>query len=362
MTSALPSYSKGQFGCESNLHGLIGQTPLVDCSALLPAVKAAVHFKLEKFNAAGSVKDRAAAHIVRQAANSGRLASGGTIVESSSGNFGIALSFVAAILKYRVIIIVDPNASPQNIAIMRAYGAEVIVEREVDETGNYHLTRVRRARELEESIPGAYWVNQTENDWNVEAHRLTTAQELIQQTNGEMSFCVLPISSGGQVSGVAEGIKAACPGVRIVAVDVDGSGIFSPERHAYRTPGMGLSWRPKILREGLIDHVFLVTDAEACSCARFLARNGLLVGPSSGATALVCYHLALQHEIHKKVVGVLADGGERYLTTVFDDEWCTRNGMLVQHCKNAIRETAENLRPHNNWRPTTQYAPELIRH
>jgi cystathionine beta-synthase/cysteine synthase A len=321
---------------------------LVDCSRFVAGITAQVCLKLEKFNVAGSVKDRVALHIVAEAERTGRLQPGGAIIESSSGNLGIALAFIGALRGYRVIIIVDPKASEQNIRIMRAYGAEVLVETEVDSTGNYHETRIERARQLERSISGSYWVNQTNNPLNVEAHRLSTGREILRDTGGELTACVMAVSSGGHVSGVAETLKDADPAIKVVAVDVEGSSIFGAPGKRYVTPGMGLSWQPSTLRDDLIDEAYLLSDSLCFSAARFLAKRGLFVGPSSGAVALACYHLALAGGPGGRIVGICPDSGERYMDTVFSDNWVKEHGLVLADSEQEIIRAMRELRPYKS--------------
>ena len=326
---------------EANIVDLIGNTPIV-AGNFLPQLDGDVLFKLEKYNPAGSVKDRVARYVVDQAESRGWLSPGGVLVESSSGNLGIALALIGSQRGYRVIIVVDPNTSKQNIAIMRAYGAEIVIETERDDTGNYHKTKLARARKIAEREQGGYWVNQTANELNAEAHCLTTGAEIVKQTARDLDFCVIATSSGGQVAGIAAAVTEHIPGVRVVAVDVIGSQIFNRQGSQYLTPGLGLSWPPKILRPELIDYVCLIDDRTSFETARFLTRRGLMVGPSSGAVAAACYRVCQEHP-RARILGVLADGGERYLTTLFDDDWMEKNGFDTAVNSIRILETASSL-------------------
>jgi|SRR5947209_6045790 len=317
---------------------------MLDCTGLVPSARGRVLLKLEKFNAAGSVKDRVALHVIERAERAGLLRPGGTIVESSSGNLGIALAFLGAARGYRVIVIVDPKAARQSVAIMRAYGAEVVVESRRDSTGNYHETRIERARELERTIPGAYWVNQTNNRWNAEAHALSTAREIVRDCGDSLRACVTAVSSGGHVAGIATALHEHDRRIRAVGVDVRGSAIFASQGYPYLIPGMGLSWRPSIIPDGVPDDVYLLGDEDCCGAARYLARRGLLVGPSSGAVFLVCARLAREAPPGATIAGVLADGGERYTDSVFSDAWLADHGLRPWSGEDGLVRAADRLR------------------
>lgn len=302
----------------------VGGTPSLALPALLCKSRRPIG-KLEKFNPAGSVKDRVAAYVFSWLLDRFGPDWKGPIVESSSGNLGIALAMLGAINGIEVIIVVDPNTSEQNVAIMRAYGANIICETERDSKGLFHETKLARARQIADARQG-YWVNQTANLLNAEAHSRTTGAEIADEFGTCVDVVVVATSSGGQIRGISEAIKAASPKTRILAVDAWGSLIFSKKPENYCTPGLGLSWPPALLDMGLIDEVCLVPDAVSFATARYLARSGLLVGPSSGAVAAACYRKLLDVP-EARVLGILSDGGERYLTTLFDDDWMREKGF-----------------------------------
>jgi len=306
---------------------LVGGTPMVEISDWFDPPIGSLFLKLEKFNPVGSVKDRVARYIVDRAEGLGHLSPGGTLVESTSGNLGIALAMIGAQRGYRVIAVVDPRASAQNVAIMRAYGAEIYVEETKDNSGNYHLTKIATARRLAGDIPGAYWVNQTANDLNADTHYATTAPEILQQMGGEIDVCVVATSSGGQLAGINRFLKKHDPRISVLAVDIKGSQIFTSRGQAYLTPGLGLSWRPKLLRDD-IDKVCIVDDSACFEAARFCARRGVLLGPSSGGL-LVGMLAAAKRWDAKRIVGLCPDGGERYISTLLNDDWMRSNGFAV---------------------------------
>jgi len=323
----VPNGSANLTGFITDLRDLYCETPVVELPNTL-GVAGRAYAKLEKFNPAGSIKDRVAVYVLNKLERDEQFATNRTIVESSSGNLGIALAMLGAQRAIRVIIVVDPNTSPQNLSIMRAYGAEIIVENALDDKGLYHKTKLDRARRIAAET-GGYWVNQTANVLNADAHAATTGPEILRQCGEVIEFCLVATSSGGQIAGIARAIKAHSPSIRIVAVDVVGSQIFSSCRRSYETPGLGLSWQPVLIEKDLIDYVCLVDDAAAFETARFLARQGILVGPSSGAVAAAVYRVQ-KEQPGASLLGVFPDGGERYLATLFDDEWMARRGFSSQ--------------------------------
>jgi len=306
------------------LQAQIGNTPVLRMPALWDGGLAPLA-KLEKFNPGGSVKDRVAAYIFDKVVSAQPKGWRGPIVESSSGNLGIALAMLGAARGVEVIIVVDPNTSSQNIAIMAAYGARIEIETARDSKGLFHETKLAHARRISEEL-GGYWVNQTANHLNAEAHRETTGAEIVRDFGMGLDVLAIATSSGGQLRGIAEAVKTRSPSTRIVAVDAVGSQIFSSRRRAYVTPGLGLSWTPVLVDRKLVDQVCLVEDAVAFGTARMLSRAGILVGPSSGAVAAACYRV-LHDRPDATVLGVCSDGGERYLASLFDDAWMTEKGF-----------------------------------
>jgi 2,3-diaminopropionate biosynthesis protein SbnA len=307
---------------------LIGNTPLVDFANVNLSPVRVLH-KLEKFNAGGSIKDRPARFILDQAVREGRLRPGGTIIESSSGNFGISLAMIGAVKGYRVIIVIDPKITPMNRSLLTAYGAELVVVDRLDDTGTYQKTRLARVKELHQAIPGSFVPNQAFNLANSEAHYRHTGPELLQQTGGDIGTLVLSVGTAGTIGGVSQFLKERAPHIRIVAVDADGSGIFSRNTHPYALQGLGLGWTPRNLRDlRFIDAVYHVKDVDAFSTCRAVAKaEGHLLGASGGAVCFAALALALKGVDRGSIVTVIADSGERYLDTVYNDDWIVAKGL-----------------------------------
>ena len=302
--------------------------------------------KYERYNPGGSIKDRAALHIVTEAERRGLLKPGGTIIESSSGNFGISLAMIGAAKGYRVIILVDPKTTSNNLALIRCFGAEAIVVTEPDDTGSYHKTRIALANKLAQEIENSFRPDQCFSLLNSAAHYRSTAREIVNHCPGRMAAFVGAVSTGGQLGGISAYLKTFAPSVKVVGVDAVGSGIFGGTTSAYRIPGIGLGWTPANLNLEHVDCAFKVTDEQAFLTARAFARHeGILMGPSSGACALVAFKLAQQLGPEEYVVCMVADGGDRYIHTLFNDEWMSQQGFAKDADMDAVRAMARELQP-----------------
>lgn len=340
----------------------IGHTPLIQLQRLTSAADAQLWIKWERSNPGGSIKDRPAKFIIEEAEQLGLLQPGGTIIESSSGNFGISLALIGAAKGYRVLILVDPKTTPTNLAVLKAYGAEVIVVTEKDDTGSYHKTRIALANHLAQTIPGAFRPDQCFNLLNSEAHYQSTARELLEACDYQVDMVIAAVSTGGHLGGISRYFKRFSPHTRIVGVDAEGSALFGGKPHSYLTPGVGLGWTPENLDLNLIDTVFKVADQDSFLACRAMARyEGVLAGASSGAALMVGLHYAQRWSAHKRIVCIMADGGERYLNTIYSNEWMREQQLTTAITQEELRERAWRLRPYSN-RPAQNgvYRPDLI--
>ncbi|MCE7006960.1 cysteine synthase family protein [Kibdelosporangium philippinense] len=325
----------------------IGSTTTVSLTRLTRPGEADLVAKLESGNPGGSLKDRPAAHILRHAERAGYLRPGGTIIESSSGNFGIALAMFGAARGYRVIAVVDPKLTPTNRALLEAFGAQIIVVDEPDDAGSYHKTRIALANRLHREIPNSFRPDQCFNPLNSDAHYRTTAEELLAQCGPELSAIVCTVSTGGHLGGIARLVKHRAPHITIIGVDVEGSTVFGGTAHPYLTPGMGLSWTPANLDDlSRIDAVYQVSDEHAYRACRTLARaEGILAGVSTGAALIVALAAALHRPATQRVALLANDRGERYLTTAFNDEWLRAHSLTTDTSVDRLRAAADRLRP-----------------
>ena len=295
---------------------LVGNTPLVRLRRLLAPGAAQVWAKLERFNPGGSVKDRIAKSMIEAAEDAGMLQPGGVIVEPTSGNTGIGLAMTAAVKGYDLILVMPEGLSAERSALVRAFGAEVVLTpRQTGMKG-----AIARAEELVRRH-GYYMPLQFSNPANPEIHRSTTAAEILAQI-GHLDAFVAGVGTGGTITGVGEILKDALPGVEIVAVEPAGSPVLSggsPGKH--KIQGIGAGFVPEVLNTDAIDQVMQVTDEDAAETARRLAREeGILAGISSGAAAWAAMQVAKRLGKDKVVVTVLPDTGERYLSTGLFDE------------------------------------------
>ncbi len=299
-----------------NLTELVGNTPLLKPNRFLEEnnTEAEVYFKLEYFNPAGSVKDRIALGMIEDAEKKGLLKPGGTIIEPTSGNTGVGLSFVGAVKGYRVILTMPDTMSVERRTLVTALGAQVVLT-----PGAQGMKgAIRQAESLNAQIENSIILQQFENEANAETHERTTAQEIWNDTEGKVDIFVAGVGTGGTVTGVGRGLKKHNPDIRIVAVEPFESPVLSggnPGPH--KIQGIGAGFVPKVFGEDVIDEVLQVRGDEAIDASRLLGRKeGLLVGISSGAAAHAALMLARRPENKGKViVALLPDTGERYLST-----------------------------------------------
>ena len=305
----------------TSLAQLVGNTPLVRFGRFTQARALPVQLlgKLECRNPAGSMKDRVALEMLRQAEDQGILRPGGIVIEPTSGNTGIGLAAFGTARGYRVIIVMPDTMSPERRKLISAYGAELVLTPGVRGMEG----AVEKARQLAREMPGAWVAGQFDNPANPAAHYKTTGPELWADTGGKLDILVAGVGTGGSITGAGRYLKEKNPAIRLVAVEPAESPLLSQGRTGpHGIQGIGPNFLPKVLDTQLYDRVIPVTLAEAKAAARDMARlEGLLVGISSGAALAAADKLAREPENRGKVLAVLLpDGGERYLSTdLFQD-------------------------------------------
>lgn len=279
----------------------VGNTPMVQLH--VPELKHINLFaKLEFYNPTGSVKDRAASYITRKLLEWKEIDKDTTLVESSSGNFAIALSAYCQKEGLKFIAVVDPCISPINEMLIKSFGANVIKVNVPDGNGGYLISRINKVKELVNEIDNAYWVNQYANPYNAEAYYNTLGNEICSDL-GKIDFVFMGVSSGGTITGVSRKIRERFPRAKVITVDIVGSVIFGHPPGKRSIPGIGSSMVPEILKGAKIDDVVIVDEVSTIEmCHELLKKHYVFAGGSSGS--------------------VFADRGERYVNTVYNEKWC----------------------------------------
>ncbi|HEY9187567.1 MAG TPA: 2,3-diaminopropionate biosynthesis protein SbnA [Ignavibacteria bacterium] len=303
----------------------VGKTPMVTLrDKKLENINLFV--KLEGNNPTGSVKDRAASYVLDKLLETGEINKDTTIIESSSGNFGISLASYCKEKGLKYCCVIDPNILPINETIIRSLATEVIKVTERDETGGFLKTRIRLIEELICAKENYYWVNQYGNPYVAEAYYNSIGVEICNEVKVDYAF--IGVSSGGTITGISNRIKKEYPHSKIIAVDSIGSLVFTDKPQKRYIPGIGSSMRPKIIEKAIIDDVVLISEADtAKKCLELLKKHSILVGGSSGTViaAIEKYFRNKKFKDKPNVVCLFADRGDRYAGTIYCDEWLNNN-------------------------------------
>lgn len=301
----------------------VGNTPTVELT-VEELHNVLITAKLEYFNPSGSVKDRAASYILGQLLGQNRIDINTTVIESSSGNFGVALAAYCKKYGLNFICVVDPHITTPNEMLIRAYGARVIKVTQPDENGGYLLSRIRKVKELIATIRNSYWINQYGNPLNADAYYYSLGNEICNEVNS-VDYVFMGVSSGGTITGVSNRVKERYPAAKVIAVDVVGSVIFGNAAAKRHIPGIGSSIVPSILELARIDEVIQVSeDTTVRMCRELLSTHCLFAGGSSGSVlgAIKFYFNRSPAERPVNVVAIFPDGGGRYTDSIYNDEWC----------------------------------------
>jgi cystathionine beta-synthase len=306
----------------------VGNTPLVRLGSITRGVEPTILAKLEMLNPGGSVKDRIGLRMIESAERAGLLRPGGTIVEPTSGNTGHGLAIAAAIKGYKCIFVMPDKMSQEKVALLRAYGAEVVITPTAvapESPESYY----RVADRLTEEIPGAFQPNQYFNAENPQAHYETTGPELWEQTDGEIDVLVAGVGTGGTISGAARYLKERKAEIMVVGADPEGSVFSGDEPHPYLVEGIGEDFWPETFDPTMVDRYIRVSDRDSLLTARAITRQeGILVGGSSGTAMFAALQVARELPKETLIVVIFPDTGRNYLSKLYSDSWLLQYGFL----------------------------------
>ena len=293
-----------------NMLELIGNTPMVRLNRLVPKGSAEVIGKLESYNPGGSIKDRIAFNMISAAEREGKLKPGGTLVEPTSGNTGIGLALVGAIKGYRVILTMPESMSIERVGFLERLGAQVVLTPAIDGM----IGAIKKAEELTATLPNALMPQQFKNPANPEIHRRTTAQEILEATDGKLDAFVAGVGTGGTITGVGEVLKQKNPSIKVIAVEPESSKVLSGGGAGpHKIQGIGAGFIPEVFNRKIVDRIIPVSDDDAYEMYQRLSREeGISAGISAGAAVYGSLQVAQELGAGKRVVVILPDTGERY--------------------------------------------------
>jgi cysteine synthase A len=324
-----------------NIISVIGNTPLVSLNKLFKERPNRIFGKLEAFNPGGSIKDRSALSIIQQGLRTGRLHAKSVVIASSSGNMGIGLAQVCAYYDLHLICVVDPKVTTQNLRLLKAYGAEVDMVLDADESGEYLKPRLVRVQALLRANKNSFWPNQYSNLYAVKAH-FTTMREIVLALNRQVDYLFCAVSTCGTLRGCVEYIRSHRLKTKVIAIDAVGSIIFGGKPEKRLLPGHGASVIPKLYKPNLADEVMMMSDLECViGCRRLVRKEGILSGGSSGAVLMALDRMQSEIPLDANCALIFPDRGERYLDTIYSDEWVMEHFGDVAHHWEMMIEVAE---------------------
>lgn len=324
-------------GIVNSILETIGNTPLIPLKKVVSGTPHKFYAKVEYFNPGGSIKDRVAVAMIEEAEKRGDLKPGGVIVEATSGNTGVGLALVAAVKGYKCIFVMPQKMSDEKRAILRAYGAQVVITPMVEP--EHPMSHYSVAKKIADETPKAFLINQFFNNDNPERHYHTTGPEIWEQTEGRVDMLVGGAGTGGTLSGCARYLKEKKSSVKIICADPIGSILYDLFYHkkiveppgSYKVEGIGEDMLPGNCHLDLYDGFERVTDEEAFKITRRLVlEEGLLVGPSSGAALIGAIKASEKIKEPQNIVVIFPDSGRQYLSKAFNDQWMVENGLLTQ--------------------------------
>ncbi|OQX91954.1 MAG: cystathionine beta-synthase [candidate division Zixibacteria bacterium 4484_95] len=318
-----------------NISKLIGNTPIVPLKKITSGIPAKIFAKLEMYNPAGSLKDRLANALIENAEQSGQLKPGGTVIEVTSGNTGIAVAMVCAIKGYHALLVMSDKNSQEKQNMMKLYGAELVLTPHTvqpdDPRSNYSVAEM-----LVKKTPNSIYLNQYDNPANIDCHYRTTGPEIWEQTGGDIECVVAGAGTGGTISGIGRYLKQKKPSIKIIAIDSQGSmlshyfrtGEIIKAKH-YEVEGIGSDKLIKAMDFSAIDDMIAISDKESFLTTRKIAQlEGIFCGGSSGAVLAGAIQAVEKYKITGNVVIIFADSGNRYLSKLYSDKWMEDKGYI----------------------------------
>jgi 2,3-diaminopropionate biosynthesis protein SbnA len=308
----------------------IGNTPLKAITISMQGIEYKIYLKLEGLNPTHSMKDRTAYSLVRTLEEQGKLTPRSTIVESTSGNLGVAMARLCQFKGYKFLAVVDPKTTPENLAKLQSFDAQIDIVKEPDENNGYLLSRLAHIQHLMKSHTDYIWTNQYDNAANPFIHYSSTGPEIYEQMQHKVDAIFVPVSTGGTLAGIGRFFRYILPTTQIIGVDAFGSVIFGTPPMPRKLTGIGSSRRSTFIHSGIYDEFMLVKDEEAFAICRFLfASTGISVGGSSGAVLAACVRYIAQHPEQERVVCVCADHGNNYHSSIFSNAWLQEQGLAI---------------------------------
>lgn len=300
----------------------VGNTPIISLSDCM-FQDLNVYIKLEFNNPTGSIKDRAANFILNKLVTNGEIDKDTIIIESSSGNFGIALASYCKMMGLRFFCVIDPNITETNEMLIRKLSSETFKVENHDEYGGYLIERIKKVKKLQEQYDNTYWINQYGNPYNAEAYYRTLGNELCNEIK-PIDYIFIGVSSCGTITGLSQRIKEEYPNAKVIAVDIFGSVIFGGTSKKRYIPGIGSSMQPENLKNARIDEVIQVSEEDTILMCNYLLENHqIFAGGSSGSVMCAIHNYFRDKKVSNvNVVAIFADRGDRYSTTIYNKEWC----------------------------------------
>lgn len=321
----------------------IGNTPLIRLRQAIKDAPFRLYAKLESLNPGGSMKDRPAMNIIRHGVDNGYIRPGTVVIESSSGNMGIGLAQVCSYYGVRFICVVDPKTTLQNLRLLKTYGAEIDLVADPDDSGEYLQPRINRVRELLDLHEDSFWPNQYANLLNPVAHH-RTMDEILAELGGRLDYLFCATSTCGTLRGCAEYLRDRGMGTKVYAVDALGSVIFGGAKSKRLIPGHGAAVRPALFNEALAYKCVHVTDLDCVvGCRRLVKAESILAGGSSGAVLMAVEQVRHEIPAGANCVAILPDRGERYLDTIYCDEWVAEHFGEISQLWERLEGTNECL-------------------